>query len=147
MKKLLNIKSIILSQKCSECNNWASKIEITEPNGYPQEAASWGTKELSNYEKYRNFDSYYLIYSGPGGSSGNIGNPIDEETKTALINTFTEPFNSIKIKELFYDMAGYCSVCQKFYCSTHWNTSAYGYGKCPNGHGKSLDPHWSPDIE
>ncbi len=24
--------------------------------------------------------------------------------------------------------------------------SLSGYGRCPRGHGKSLDPHWSPDY-
>ena len=136
-----------MSPKCSVCNNWAAKIEIVESNVYPKEALNWSGEELSHYEKYRDFDSVYLTYSGPGGSSGNIGNRIDEEKKIALINTFTEPFNPIKMKEHFYDMAGYCADCKKFYCGTHWNTSAYGYGTCPKGHGKSLDSHWSPDIE
>lgn len=147
MKRPLNIHSIVLSQRCSKCDNWAAKIEMTEPNSYPKEAATWSEEELAHYEKYRDFDSTYLTYSGPGGSSGDIGNPIDEERKKALINAFTEPFDSMKIKEQFYDMAGYCNDCKKFYCATHWNTSAHGYGKCPDGHGKTLDPHWSPDVE
>lgn len=81
MKKTLNIRSIILSQRCSECKNWAAQIEIAEPNSYPKEAISWSTDELSNYGKYRDFDSDYLTYSGPGGSSGIVGSPIDKERK------------------------------------------------------------------
>ena len=28
------------------------------------------------------------------------------------------------------------------YCYRHWHVSESGYGYCPYGHGKSLDPHW-----
>ncbi|AEA45214.1 hypothetical protein Fluta_3241 [Fluviicola taffensis DSM 16823] len=145
MNKPVDIKSINLSQECSVCDSLAAKILIVEPNGYPNEAVKWSLDDLSDYEKYRNFDSNYLIYSGPGGSNGNIGDAIDEERKTKLINAFTAPFNEVNIREQFYDMAGYCVECQNFYCSKHWNTSSQGYGKCPQGHGKSLDPHWSPN--
>ena len=146
MKRPFNIKSIVLSQKCSKCDNWAAKIEITAPNKYPKDAGSWSKEERTRYERYRDFNKNYLTYTGPGGSSGRVGSPIDEEKKAALINAFAEPFDPIKLKEQFYDMAGYCSGCEKFYCSTHWNANARGYGTCPNGHGKSLDPHWSTDI-
>jgi hypothetical protein len=27
----------------------------------------------------------------------------------------------------------------------HWDVSSTGYGRCPRGQGRSLDPHWWPD--
>jgi len=51
----------------------------------------------------------------------------------------------VRIAE-FYDDAGICADCRKPYCATHWGVSLSGYGRCPRGHGKSLDPHWSPDY-
>jgi hypothetical protein len=33
------------------------------------------------------------------------------------------------------------------YCARHWHLSQTGYGTCPLGHGKSLDPHWQPAEE
>ncbi|MGS2764392.1 hypothetical protein [Sinomicrobium sp. M5D2P9] len=147
MKKEVNIKSTCLDPMCSECKNSAAKIEIVEPNAYPKEAIKWSAEDYAQYEKFRDFESDYLVYSGPGGSNGYIGDPIDLKRKSDLIDAFTEPYNPIKIREQFYDMAGYCVGCGKFYCSKHWRSSAFGYGKCPKGHGKSLDPHWSPDIE
>jgi hypothetical protein len=45
----------------------------------------------------------------------------------------------------FHDGAGYCSDCEVPYCYDHWHRGITGYGTCPRGHGKSLDPHWSPD--
>jgi hypothetical protein len=44
----------------------------------------------------------------------------------------------------FYDDAGFCRDCDAPYCYRHWHVSESGYGYCPRGHGKSLDPHWSP---
>jgi hypothetical protein len=32
--------------------------------------------------------------------------------------------------------------CDASYCYHHWQVSESGYGYCPRGHGKSLDPHW-----
>ena len=42
----------------------------------------------------------------------------------------------------FYDDAGFCQDCNAPYCYRHWHVSETGYGHCPAGHGKSLDPHW-----
>lgn len=147
MNKQIKIKSICLDPKCSGCNKSAAKIEIVEPNAYPNEAINWNADDFTRYQKFRDFQSNYLIYSGPGGSNGAIGDSIDLKRKLDLIEVFTEPYHPIKIREQFYDMAGYCVGCGKFYCSKHWRSSAFGYGRCPEGHGKSLDPHWSPDIE
>jgi hypothetical protein len=40
--------------------------------------------------------------------------------------------------------AGFCPDCEVPYCHQHWHLSDTGYGYCPYGHGKDLDPHWSP---
>ncbi|MBI6118775.1 hypothetical protein [Salegentibacter maritimus] len=141
------IKSTCQDLKCSKCGNTAAKIEIVEPNAYPKDAVNWNIKDYELYEKYRDFSLNYLLYTGPGGSNGYIGDPIDLNRKKAIIDAFTKPYNSIKIRQQFYDMAGFCTMCNKFYCSKHWHTTTSEYGKCPEGHHKSLDPHWSPDIE
>jgi hypothetical protein len=44
-----------------------------------------------------------------------------------------------------YDNAGVCLPCGRPYCREHWSITASGFGTCPQGHGKSLDMHWSPD--
>jgi hypothetical protein len=41
----------------------------------------------------------------------------------------------------FCDDAGLCQDCDAPYCYRHWHVSETGYGHCPAGHGKSLDPH------
>jgi hypothetical protein len=89
--------------------------------------------------------SWLLKYSGPGGSNGS-GDRISSETAEAIRSAFTPPYELTKIKAAgFYDDAGFCATCGKFYCPTHWNVSSTGGGRCPAGHFKSLDPHWSPE--
>jgi hypothetical protein len=44
----------------------------------------------------------------------------------------------------FYDDAGFCQECDT-YCYWHWHMTRSGYAYCPEGHGKNLDPHWSPE--
>lgn len=144
-KKKLNIDSVLLSPTCRECGSEGAHIEIVAPSGYPESANEWRKSELASYEQYRDFSSHYLLYSGPGGSNGLIGDTITEERVALLKSAFTKPFDKAKIKAQFYDMAGYCIPCESFYCTTHWNSTSTGGGTCPQGHTKSLDPHWSPE--
>jgi len=60
-----------------------------------------------------------------------------------LEKLFSKPYNLTEIKQEFYDAAGCCIKCEKFYCKKHWFISSTGFGTCPNEHGQSLDPHWS----
>ena len=117
-----NPSASALSPRCALCTNLAAEIELsTEP------------------------DSQRLRYSGPGGSNGS-GDRISTDRADAIRSAFTPPYESVKIKAAgFYDDAGFCAACSKFYCSAHWNVSSTGGGECPIGHFKSLDPHWSPE--
>lgn len=111
-----------LSPRCAVCGLPAATIELSEVSG-----------------------SWLLRYSGPGGSNGS-GDRIPAETAVAIRKAFTPPYEATQIKAAgFYDEAGFCADCEKFYCPTHWNVSSSGSGRCPEGHFKSLDPHWSPD--
>ena len=108
--------------RCALCARPAAEIQLSETSG-----------------------GWLLIYSGPGGSSGS-GIAISAEKANAIRAAFEPPCELRKIKAAkFYDDAGFCADCEKFYCPTHWNISPTGCGKCPAGHFKSLDPHWSPE--
>jgi len=108
--------------RCTKCNAPASTIQLFDDSG-----------------------KWQLVYRGPGGSSGS-GVNITTDRASAIIHGFTEPYLKEKIRAAdFYDDGGFCLKCSKFYCPTHWNISTTGGGWCPEGHFKSLDPHWSPD--
>lgn len=68
-----------------------------------------------------------------------------EKKAARWMEALQEPltYESVRTVDL-YDDLGFCGDCKVPYCDTHWNVSTSGYGRCPEGHGKSLDPHWSP---
>jgi hypothetical protein len=108
--------------RCAKCGAAAATIQLFEEGG-----------------KWR------LVYSGPGGSNGG-GDETAAKRADAIVAGFTEPYHKDRIRAAgFYDDAGFCLDCGAFYCAAHWNASSTGGGKCPRGHFKSLDPHWSPD--
>ena len=107
---------------CSKCGTVASTIQLFSDSG-----------------------KWYLIYHGTDSESGR-GNDITTDESNAIIAGFMEPYIGEMIGAAgFYDDGGFCLKCCKFYCPTHWNISTTGGGVCPEGHFKSLDPHWSPD--
>ncbi len=68
------------------------------------------------------------------------------ERANAILAALSQPYDSAKIRAIgFYDDAGFCQECDAAYCYRHWHVTRSGYGYCPEGHGKSLDPHWSPE--
>lgn len=111
-----------LSPRCAVCARVAATIELSGRPG-----------------------AWHLRYSGPGGSNGN-GDRIPDDEADSVRRAFTRPYAVATIRAAgFHDDAGFCIECAKFYCPTHWSMSSIGGGRCPAGHFKSLDPHWSPD--
>ena len=108
--------------KCAVCGTPSAHIDLTAKDGRP-----------------------HLKYSSLGGENGS-GDEITAERAQAIITAFTPPYDPATVRTAdFYDDAGYCLECQTFYCSKHWNITPTGGGTCPEGHFKSLDPHWSPE--
>ena len=112
-----------LSPRCSVCGRPSAVVKLVGDKG-----------------------SVRFIYSGPGGWNGNTGDPVSDERAQALRSALAPPFTSEKLRAAgLHDEAGFCARCSQFYCSTHWNVSGTGGGRCPKGHFRSLDPHWSPE--
>jgi hypothetical protein len=87
---------------------------------------------------------WHFRYSGIEAGNG-AGSAITNKEAAQISSAFTEPLDYDRVRSAgLYDDAGFCEECRVAYCFEHWDSS-YGYGRCPNGHGKSLDPHWSPD--
>jgi hypothetical protein len=133
---------------CSVCGQPSATIEVIAPHTLPVEWASWSAEQRRAFTKYRSAKSHQLLYDGPGGNSGWTGSPIDPDQAEQIVAVFSSAPNGAAIRAAgFYDGAGFCADCGCFYCSTHWAVSSTGYGTCPRGHGKSLDPHWHPDFD
>lgn len=87
-----------------------------------------------------------VLVDGLFGTSGARGRNITAEKALKAKLGLSAPHSRAKVESAgFYDNAGFCLECEKFYCGRHWNISDTGYGTCPVGHGKSFDQHWRPD--
>lgn len=87
-----------------------------------------------------------LGFQGVAGVGGGAADPMSGDEARAMREALTPPYDAAKIRNAgFYDDFGFCLDCEAFYCSAHWQVSTTGGGTCPNGHFKSLDPHWRPD--
>lgn len=120
----LRSKSLVVFRpRCSVCGRSSVTIRIVSRDG-----------------------SIYIVYSGLEGGTGWGGDPASSAVVEATKRAFTPPYSTVSIKAAgFSDDAGFCDLCESFYCSRHWNISNTGGGTCPKGHFKSLDPHWRPD--
>jgi hypothetical protein len=112
----------VFETKCAICSRVGARIEVL---------SSEGTQKM--------------IYEGICAGTGRSGMPISSSRVRAIEEAFTVPYQAVRIRaaELFDD-AGFCERCETFYCFTHWDPSTTGGGKCPSGHLKILDQHWSP---
>jgi hypothetical protein len=85
---------------------------------------------------------WYPLFQGIAASNG-YGDPIGA-SRAGRITQESRPalcFAQIHTAG-FDDEAGFCQDCDVPYCCQHWHVSESGYGYCPRGRGKSLDPHW-----
>lgn len=136
---------MLFRPKCETCGAPSATIEVIGPHELPVEWASWSPARHEMFDKYRVLATHCFLYEGPGGSNGLVGNTISAERADSVIAAFTGAPSAEKIEAAgLYDDAGWCQEGRDFYCPKHWSISISGYGFCPNGHGKSLDPHWSP---
>jgi hypothetical protein len=130
---------------CSICGQACASIEIVPPHQMPLDWKVWSANRQRLFLEYRKADRIYLLYDGPGGGNGWVGDPIDAERASRINEAFVAPSAQRVLAAGFYDGAGFCDSCERFYCFAHWNVSTTGGGTCPQGHFKSLDPHWSPE--
>lgn len=120
------IQRVPLSPPCAVCGGPAAHVELVE------DAEGW-----------------LLVFVGTAGNGTPPGGDrITAEKARALQDALTPPYEPATIRAAgFSDDFGYCSACESFYCATHWQVSPRGGGTCPEGHFKSLDPHWHPDWD
>lgn len=120
-------------------------MELVAPGDDPRSWGRWTEKETETFRLHHDVTRWRLIYEGIGSGTGPFGHDVSDEEAQRIRDAFLEPGSYERIHRAgFYDDAGYCAGCDKPYCYEHWRVSN-GYGRCPMGHGKSLDPHWYPE--
>jgi hypothetical protein len=137
--------AMVAEPRCSACGAAATRIELVAPGQPPAQWNEWSQQHRETYERYRDPAQWYLLVRGVVAHNGWVGSPIDAGRAQDIAAAFRSPYSYAQVHTAgFYDDAGFCEQCAAAFCSRHWNVSASGYGHCPQGHGKSLDPHWSP---
>jgi hypothetical protein len=102
----------------------------------------WPSTVQASIVRRRDPGQWYLLFQGIAAYNG-YGDPIDASRAGRITQAFRHPLRFAQVHTAgFYDDAGFCQDCDAPYCYQHWHVSESGYGHCPRGHGKSLDPHW-----
>jgi hypothetical protein len=114
------------------------------PGELPAGWEHWETWKRDSFLRHHEPERWLLIFNGVAAGNGFGGDPIDTSRAGHIAIAFRPPLSFAQVHTAgFYDDAGLCQDCDTPYCYQHWHVSQGGYGFCPRGHGKSLDPHWS----
>ena len=138
-------RAMVVEPTCAECGERVSFLELIPPDALPHDFDNWKPKYQELFREYRKPENWQMLFSSLGGGNGVVGDGISEDRAALLCEALAPPltYEGVKTADFFDDM-GFCSECEVPYCCTHWHVSTSGYGTCPKGHGRSLDPHWSP---
>jgi hypothetical protein len=133
---------IVGAPACAVCGSPSARVELVPPGELPAEWDQWTQDRRDAYERRRDRDRWYLLFQGVAAGNGD-GDPVDAKMATRIAEAFRQPLNHARVRTAgFYDDAGFCQECDAAYCYRHWHVSPTGFGHCPGGHGKSLDPLW-----
>ena len=136
--------SFVCEPPCSVCGVRAARLEMVAPGDRPARWEQWSPAQQRSFTEYRPVTSWWVLFEGIVAGNG-IGSEPSPAEGERLARIFSEPLTWESVHSAgFYDDLGFCRECGVAYCANHWSVSAGGYGRCPRGHGKSLDPHWSP---
>lgn len=136
---------MLIEPRCAACGRRASRIELLPPGELPADWERWPEDHRQVYLMHRKPREWYFRFESIEAANGLVGDPIPSDKASRIAAAFAEPFSYEKIRTVdLFDDAGFCEACGAFYCYDHWDPSTTGYGRCPQGHGKGLEPHWSP---
>jgi hypothetical protein len=137
-------EAMIVTPPCAICGTPSARVEIVAPGQLPAEWDQWPSAVQDSISRQREPGQWFLLFQGITTSNG-YGDPIDADRAGRIAQAFRSPLSFARVHAAgLYDDAGFCLACDAPYCCQHWHVSDSGYGRCPRGHGKSLDPHWSP---
>jgi hypothetical protein len=135
-------QAMVVTPPCAECGTPATRIELVAPSQLPARWEHWPCTVQDSFLQHRGPGQWYLIRDSVATSNG-YGNPVQAGEAGRIAQAFRPPLRYDQVATAgLYDDAGFCQDCDVPYCYRHWHVSQTGYGHCPAGHGKSLDPHW-----
>lgn len=135
-------KPIVVTPPCAACGTPSARVELVAPGQVPAEWEQWPGTVQASILRRREPGQWYLLVKGVATYNG-YGDPIDASRAGQIAWAFRPPLCFAQVHTAgFYDDAGFCPDCDAAYCYQHWHVSESGYGHCPRGHGRSLDPYW-----
>jgi hypothetical protein len=138
-------EAIVATPPCAACGAPSARVELVAPGELPADWQQWTDDQRDSFRRYRDPAPWWLLFEGVAAGNGG-GDPVTTEEADRLAEAFGLPYSYERVHSAgLHDDAGFCASCGLPYCSRHWQVSRSGYGHCPEGHGKSLDPHWSPE--
>jgi hypothetical protein len=136
-------QAMVMTPPCAVCGTPSARVELVAPGHLPAGWEQWPRTVQESIERRRQPGQWYLLFRGVASCNG-YGDPVDASRAGRITQAFRHPLHFGQVHTAgFYDDAGFCQDCDAPYCYRHWHVSEGGYGYCPCGHGKSLDPHWS----
>jgi hypothetical protein len=130
---------LVAQLDCAKCGRKAFEIEVVPPFANPSGWSEWDEVARSDFDRRRWPRNYWMTMMGPGGGTG--GMVIGRERAKAALEAFDGSYSFRRIRAGgWLPSAGVCLTCRLPYCSTHWNTSDSGGGRCPEGHAQVVDP-------
>jgi hypothetical protein len=131
---------------CTVCGLASARVELVAPGRRPAGWNQWSQDRKDAWQNRRDPEQWYLLFEGVAAGNGS-GDPISVDRARQIADGFRQPLSWAQVHTVgFYDAAGLCQECDAPYCYRHWHVTRSGYGYRPQGHGKSLDPHWSPEA-
>ena len=129
-----------LTVRCAVCGGKAARVQLVAPFERPSDWQQWTQEQQDRFERRRNEHDWWFILSGVAAGNG-FGTAIDYEEAARFTAAFAQPlrYATVHTSGLF-DNAGFCEDCDTPYCAEHWNLTGAGFGRCPAGHSKTLDP-------
>jgi hypothetical protein len=136
-------RPVMVTPPCAACGTPSARIELLAPGQLPAEWDQWPSAMQASVTRDRPPGQWHLLVTGPAAGNG-YGDFVDADRAGQIASAFQHPLRYAQVHQAgFYDDAGFCPGYDAPYCYRHWHVSNIGYGHCPRGHGKNLDPHWS----
>jgi hypothetical protein len=136
---------IMITPPCAACGTPSARIELVAPGALPAQWDQWPGTVQASISQQRQPGQWHLLVTGPAAGNG-YGDLIDTARAGQIASAFRSPLRFARVHQAgFYDDAGFCPGCDAPYCHQHWHVSRTGYGSCPHGHGKNLNPPSAPN--
>src|SRR5688572_5105785 len=97
MRRREKLTGELFQPACAVCGKPSAVIEVIPPHEHPVEWRSWDSERQKLFRDYRDSDRYYLLYDGPGGGNGWVGDPTDPNRAEKIAAAFKEPYCSERI--------------------------------------------------